>query len=242
MIDYVLAILLIVVMPARALYKSRRGARSDSDRVKRYVLSSAIIVGLLGLLCYAWVHAARAATLLGLDTPLSTRGMIGFAIAAVIIAALALAAFYKQRKNQGSRTETTKHRLESNESLPRNRRELCLFLPFALLAGCGWELLYRGFLIWFLVPHTGTIGAICIAALAYAAAHGYKNRTLFIASIVSAFAFTIAYVLTASLWWLMLIHTVIGVVGGFNGYRRASAVSARSSLAGAVGTNQNVAA
>ncbi|MBS0558117.1 MAG: CPBP family intramembrane metalloprotease [Proteobacteria bacterium] len=242
MIDYVLAILLIVVMPARALYKSRRGARPDADRVKRYLLSSAIIVGLLGLLCYAWVHAARAATLLGLDMPLSPRGIVGFVIAAVIIAALAFVTVFKKRKNQGSKSEAAKLRLEGNESLPRNRRELCLFLLFALLAGCGWELLYRGFLIWFLVPHTGTIGAICIAALAYAAAHGYKNRTQFIASIVSAFAFTIAFVLTASLWWLMLIHTLIGFVGGFAGYKRASAGVENPSLAGAVGESQEVAA
>ena len=242
MIDYVLAILLIVVMPARALYKSRRGARSDADRVKRYVLSSAIIAGLLGILSYAWVHAARTASLLGLDMPLSTRGIVGFAIAAVIVAALALAKVFVKRKNQASKSETTKHRLAGNEFFPRNRRELCLFLLFALLAGCGWELLYRGFLIWFLVPHTGTIVAICIAAFAYAAAHGYKGRTQFIASIVSAFAFTIAFVLTASLWWLMLIHTAVGVVGGFAGYRRASAGDGSSSLEGAVGTSQNVAA
>ena len=47
MIEYILAILLIGVMPARALYKSLRGKRDKANRPKTYIQSSAIIVGLL---------------------------------------------------------------------------------------------------------------------------------------------------------------------------------------------------
>ena len=65
------------------------------------------------------------------------------------------------------------------------------------------------------------MAAVCIAALTYGAAHGYKNRTQFVASVISAFVFTIAFVLTGSLWWLMLIHTAIGIAGGIGSYKRA---------------------
>ena len=60
MIEYVLATLLICLMPARALHKSMREKRNETSRFKTYIQSSAIIIGLLALLCYAWFHAARS--------------------------------------------------------------------------------------------------------------------------------------------------------------------------------------
>lgn len=223
MIDYVLVVLLVGAMPARALYKDLRGKGNPENRQEKYIRSSAIIFGLLALLWYAWTHAARSPALLGLDIPVSTRGMIGLTIAAVLFVVLAFVGTLTKRKHKDRKTEKTAGRFTKNNLIPRTRRELALFLVFALLAGCGWELLYRGFLMWFFVPHVGTAGAVCIAALAYGAAHGYKNRAQFLASMVSAFAFTIAFVLTWSLWWLMLIHTAAGLAGGLAGYKAVTA-------------------
>jgi membrane protease YdiL (CAAX protease family) len=232
MIDYILAIVLIGAVPARTLYKSLRSERSKVNRPKVYIKSGAVILGLLVLLCYAWLHAGRAPTPLGLDIPLSERGMVGLAIAVALLVTLAIVEIVRKRRRQGADDEKAKEKLEKNDLLPHTRRELTLFLSFALLAGCGWELLYRGFLIWFFVPHVGTIIAVCIAALAYGLAHGYKSRMQFLGSIVSAFAFTIAFVLTGSLWWLMLIHTAAGVAGGLASYKVASKSAGNISLNG----------
>lgn len=223
MIDYVLVVLLVGAMPARALYKDLHDKRIPENRQEKYIRSSAIIFGLLALLWYAWTHAARSPALIGLDIPVSTRGMIGLAIAAVLFVVLLIAGTLTKRKHKDRKSEKTAGRLPKNNLIPHTRRELGLFLVFALLAGCGWELLYRGFLMWFFVPHVGTAGAVCVAALAYGAAHGYKNRAQFLASMVSAFAFTIAFVLTGSLWWLMFIHTAVGFAGGFAGYKAVAA-------------------
>jgi len=70
----------------------------------------------------------------------------------------------------------------------------------------GWEVLYRGFLLQLLPPIIGLPFAIVASALAYGIAHGYKNPKELIASIISAFIFTIAYAWTHSIWWLILIH------------------------------------
>lgn len=222
MIDYVLVVLLIGVMPARALYKDLCGKSKEENRQKKYIGSSAIIVCLLILLCYAWLHGARSMALLGLDIPLTNRGTFGLAIAIALLVGLVVVATIAKRKHEGRNNDKGAERFSRNQMLPRTRHELSLFLVFALLAGCGWELLYRGFLIWFLVPYVGTIVAVCIAALAYGAAHGYKNRKQFLASTISAFAFTVAFVLTGSLWWLMLIHTAVGFAGGIAGYKAVS--------------------
>lgn len=232
MIDYVLLVLLVGVMPARALYKSLRGARPEGNRSKTYLSSGAIILGLLVVLCYAWLHANRAPALLGLETPVSERSIIGLGIAVVLFIVLAIVEVVAKHKRAGRNNAKARQRLESNELLPRNRHELILFLGFGLLAGCGWELLYRGFLIWFLVPRIGMVGAICLAALTYGVAHGYKTRGQFVGSIISAFAFTIAFVLSGSLWWLMLIHTMAALVGGISSYKLLSKESGDATAAG----------
>jgi membrane protease YdiL (CAAX protease family) len=74
----------------------------------------------------------------------------------------------------------------------------------------GWEILYRGFLLWFLSPYIGIAGAICLASFAYGLARGYQGRRQLVGSIASAFAFTVAFAITRSLWWLMLLHAARG--------------------------------
>jgi membrane protease YdiL (CAAX protease family) len=160
-------------------------------------------------------------------------GLVGLGIAVALFVALAIVEAVAKYKRAGRNDAKARQRLEGNELLPRNRQELILFLGFGLLAGCGWELLYRGFLIWFLVPRIGMVGATCVAALAYGAAHGYKTRGQFAGSMISAFAFTIAFVLSGSLWWLMLIHTMVALVGGINSYKLFSKGSGDVAVAGA---------
>jgi hypothetical protein len=49
--------------------------------------------------------------------------------------------------------------------------------------------------------------------------HGYQGVGKMAASIVSALLFTLAYVLTGSLWWLMLLHVLLPLYMGLSGYR-----------------------
>jgi membrane protease YdiL (CAAX protease family) len=108
--------------------------------------------------------------------------------------------------------------IESHDMVPRTRRDMVTFVALMLLLGAGWELLYRGYLMLVLAPLLGTTGAVIVAVVAYGAAHGYKTRGQFIASIVSAFLFTLGYVLTHSLWWLIVIHILLPLYGTASGY------------------------
>ena len=58
---------------------------------------------------------------------------------------------------------------------------------------------------------TGLPLAVALAAIAYGAGHGYKNAKQFAGSIAAAFAFTIGYALTGSLWWLIVLHAAAPV-------------------------------
>ena len=210
MIDTVLLVCLIVLLPGYQLWRSRtEAARPPRSRSATYVQALIKPALLVALLAIDWLVAGRPISLLGLDWPLSRGSSIGFAIAfAILIALAATARFQKPSSDRAMREEGAIMHPETTE-------EVWLFVLFAVTLGVAWELLYRGFLLWALEPHIGTVGAIIVAATAYGCAHGYKSAGRFTASIASAFVFTIAYALSRSLWWLMLLHAALPLMGAW---------------------------
>ena len=95
---------------------------------------------------------------------------------------------------------------------PRNDLE-------AQVAGIWEELLFRGFLIWFLAPYAGVVGAVAISTLAFGLGHAYQGwrgipRTGVIGLILAA-----AYVAGGSLWWVMAAHALLDLYGGLLAWR-----------------------
>lgn len=220
MIEFALAACLIFVLPARAIWKSlRKPIPLQSNRAARYARSSGLVVILLLVLGGDWWWSGRPWAGLGFDLPLSARGEAGLIIAVLLIVVLLAVAQVSERRLSAEKRAAQRAKLAGNELLPRSAGELRGFLLLALLVGAGWEVLYRGFLLWVLSPLVGMVAAVCVAALAYGLAHGYKSRGQLLGSIVSAFAFTIAFAVTHSLWWLMLLHTFFAMYGGFTSYR-----------------------
>ena len=206
-LDHILAIVLLLVIPIRALWRSRAGRIASGTKITRYITTIGMVVGMLAFLAADWRMTGRSASALGLDAPTSTPALIGLGIAAALLAALMLGSG-KQPAPAQSDVDAARREL-----LPETPGEMRLFPLVCLAAGCGWEILYRGFLLLYLQPVTGLWGAVILASSAYGAAHGFKGVQPFAASILSALAFTIGYVATASLWWLMLLHTSLMILG-----------------------------
>jgi len=208
LLDHLLAILLLLVVPIRALWRSRPGRIASGTKITRYTTTIAIVAGLLTLLATSWLMTGRSAHALGLNAPTSTPSLVGLGIAVIILIALALSRNKKSKPSQKEGIEAVRR-----EIFPETPSEMKLFLLLSLAVGGGWEILYRGFLLYYLPSTIGLWGAIIIAAFAYGVAHGFKTPKQFAGSIVSALAFTIAYAATSNLWWLMLIHIGIMLFG-----------------------------
>ena len=63
------------------------------------------------------------------------------------------------------------------------------------------------------------IHAVAIASAAYGAGHGIGDKRELAGSLAVALLFTTAYALTRSLWWLMLLHAGLPLVGALAGRR-----------------------
>lgn len=228
-----LAASLLVALPVRQLWKSRRRDEAPDAtfrRIAKYWRSMADIVLLLGALFICAWHGGWSAADLGLEFPLSAAGKWGLLFALMLLPGLQLAAVMTERRQDEAQRATLALKLEEHKFLPRTGKEFWIFTLLALCMGAGWELLYRGFLLHVLVPETGYGWAIALSALAYGLAHGYQNPKQLIGSLVSALLFAIGYAATHSLWWLMVIHVGLPLLGAHRSVKaakRSAAVAAQ---------------
>ena len=202
MFDSALTVCLLVLVPAYGLWRgwAVRGKPATS-KTRRYLQAILLATALSALLAIDWARAGRPSAALGLQWPPGVFGWVGLGIAAVFLVVMVVASRSTKAQTKGTRAD------EAAALLPETRTELWLFILFSLVIGAAWEVLFRGYLIWVLEPRLTTFGAVTAAAAAYGLAHGYKTPRQFFGSLLAALLFTIAYILTRSLWWLMLIHT-----------------------------------
>ncbi|MGV7206977.1 CPBP family intramembrane glutamic endopeptidase [Oxalobacteraceae bacterium A2-2] len=214
MTDALLALYLLLVLPGTQMWRSlrRKDAAPPADRHTplRKLLANLRLAGLpLAAMAIACRLNGYGTADLGLSAPASGAPLwclIGAAIAALVLLA---GTPLSERRMTPEKRAAYRARLRDMPGMPRGDADMLLFLPTVLLLGCGWELLYRAYLLLVLPPLTGMPAAIALSAIAYGAGHGYSNARQFILSIVSALLFALAYVASGSLWWLMLIHTAL---------------------------------
>lgn len=217
-LDLALLLYLCLIIPAMQLRSSLR-ARSRPPRpvLKRHLLSMAMLGIPLLALAADWWLTRRPASDLGLGFPVPWLGQIGFGLGAIFVVVLIVSSQLANRNPE--KLAAYRARLDDAGMLMRSSREFALFVVLAFLIGCGAEILFRGFLLWAFAPLIGVAGAVIVAALAYGIGHGFKTWQQALGSVAAAFAFTIAYAATHSLWWLMAIHTAAALHGGWSGYR-----------------------
>ncbi|SFG28019.1 CAAX protease self-immunity [Novosphingobium sp. CF614] len=202
----ILGLILLFLVPGEALWRTLR-KKPVRPRTTRYRLTIARALALLlGLVVVSHAEHVTAAAL-GIGTHLESGGYIGLVISLCLVGGLTLSTMLAKPKIQGG------DRRQAADIFPENFQELTLFLVMTPLIGFAWELLYRGYLLWWLTPLVGLPIAIFCSGLAYGLAHGWKNFRESFPSIVAAFLFAIGYALTSSLWWLIIIHIALPIIG-----------------------------
>lgn len=222
--DLILAAYLLFVLPGMQLWKTLRKKKepavlpdADARRAQLYKSLRFVLVPVFVMVALL-AATGRGPGTIGLDIPVSVPGMWGLAAAGGLLLAAWLGTLIWERSLNDEKTAKYHADLRALEHVPQSSNEMWAVVVQTFCMGVGWELLYRGFLMLVLVPLTGTAGAVMLSAVAYGAGHGYVNPKQFIGSIVSAFLFTIGYVATHSLWWLMLLHVLLPLFGICSAY------------------------
>jgi membrane protease YdiL (CAAX protease family) len=212
--DIIFTLYLLVYFPFDGL---RRSLSSKALQPQLSVLRSYWRQGRFVLLLLAafmlvnWLgnHSANE---LGLALPPTAAGTWGLAIVVVLLATLHV--WGKRAESKMTSEERAKQEDKLRElpfSMPRTRFEIVAYLITMIGMTTAWEVFFRGYLLLVLTPLTGLPMAVFLAAVSYGAGHGFENVKQFLGSIVAAFAFTIGYALTGSLWWLIVLHAAAPV-------------------------------
>ena len=212
--DLAVFALAVGILPLVSIFRGRRiGQDPAGPLIPSYWLTiargAAVTVLVLGL----WRLTGRPLDALGLATPAGA-GLYCFAIVGILAFVMAGQIVFFDRIVKPGRLAKLRSQLPEMKILPRNGRELAVFLLVAVTAGIWEELLYRGFLIWFLAPYATLWGAVALSTAVFALGHVYQGWRGLPRSGFLGLLFALGYVASGSLWWLIALHALIDVYGG----------------------------
>ena len=222
-LDHAIFAFLAAFLPIWAItFGFRRLKRATVDELPRVRLSvyrRAMVMEwtLSALVLALWAWRGRGWETLGI-VPRLTPGLIGVA------AGLAIVVIYLFRQRSKaladdeslSRIRDQLRRLEL--MLPHTAEELRIFYRLSVTAGVCEELLYRGFLLWYLGHWFGPLPAVGVGAVLFGIGHSYQGtRGILLTAAVGAFMGAI-YLVTGSIVAPMVIHALMDIHSGHLAY------------------------
>ena len=218
--DHVVAAVICILAPVLALTSRRISTEEltleSGDKIHLYHSNSLLLVVFSLVVLTTWRIPGRPITGIGLDWP-SWHPLILLLLLGVFVL-YSLDIFF-QYGNQRRRERTMASRQKSFAFVPTDWRELSHFLVLALAAGIGEEIIFRGYLIHYLVYWTGgEFNGVVLASVAsstlFAFLHGYQGVIPMLKIFVLSLLFSAIFVLSRSLLIVILVHVLIDVISG----------------------------
>jgi len=236
--DHALFVALALLFPLRAAWFGyRRLVRAPEPEVPRVRMSlyrQAIVLqwSLSAVTLVVWAWRGRSWAALGL-MPRATPAALALAVLAV--AGIVLVAF--QRRRTLSSTAALGHVRDQlghvERMLPRRPAELRRFYALAVTAGVCEELLYRGYLFWYLEQWIGLAPAVAVATAIFGFGHLYQGRRGVLTTALVGLVLGVLYLVSGSLYLGMLLHALADAHSGHLAYVAFGAASASEAGASA---------
>ncbi len=184
--------------------------------VFRFYRRNMIELWLLAVAIFVWwLWLGRAVATVGLGVP---DGWV-FWIGMTVVLAIAIALGHQisvVRASADARAQVRKQfRGVPALMVPRGDRERRLWVGLSLTAGFCEEVIYRGFLIWYLMTWLPEAAAVLVSAVVFGCAHFYLGwGTGVLRATVMGLVLGAAYLFTGTLWLPIFLHAVVDVTSG----------------------------
>lgn len=166
-----------------------------------------LIILMLMALIPLW-HGGEPPEVFGLGFSRQPLSMIGL----VMIALLWLILLLRFKLTDSMAQKVMKANSELQFLMPTRKQEFKLSIVVSFAAGICEEIIYRGFLLWWLMSFMEVIPAFLLTNIPFALAHlsttGKKNT---IVVFILALGFSGIFLWTQSLWLPILLHTLLDI-------------------------------
>lgn len=210
-VDHVLVAVLVALVPLWGSRAYRRfvaavEAGVPGARRREYRATIALEWGLVLVVLAVWLLHGRDLTA-GPTDP--RRALLGLTVTLVALAALGRQWRAVRRLTPEGRDDLRQQAQPVRHLLPRTADERAWFRGLALTAGICEEVLYRGYLLWYLAPVLGDWPAVFAGALAFGLGHAYQGAAgVLKTTVVGALAGSL-YVWSGTLLWSIVLHAAI---------------------------------
>jgi CAAX protease family protein len=218
--DHVFAVVLAVLFPIRAAFFGYRrltvAEPHDVPRLKLWLYRQGITIqwALTAFALALWTWQRRPWNELGV-VPRLTWGLLGVAVGFSVVVGVVLVQRRKAIDDDEALGRLRQRMSNIERMLPSSDEEMRWFNRLALTAGICEELLYRGYLIWYLSTWMAVIPAALVASVVFGFGHAYQGpRGIALTAAVGVFMSAI-YLLTGSLVACMVIHALMDLHAGY---------------------------
>ena len=219
LIDHLFVLLFAGVFPVIGFVSFRRLQRRVTagetvSRVHMYMNTAASQWALFFLAIVGWLFAARPWAELGFSLTADLSFYVGVALTLLGIAFLVLQIVQVRRSDPAELRRMRDSFADLLLMMPRNGNELTRFYALSLTAGIVEEVLWRGFLFWYLGHFMPLWAAAMISAIGFGVAHAYQGMRQVPSVVLVGAVFSGLYLLTGSLWLSIVLHAAVDVLQG----------------------------
>jgi len=210
-LDHLLALTLAVFFPIRAAtFGYRRLALAPEPRVfevRGSLYRQALLIqwGLVALVAAIWIARGRTADSLGLVISRSPQ-FLGMTAVTVIAIVLLMVQNRRGQNDPEVLGAVMKKLVHVERMLPRTPAELGMFKALSLTAGFCEELLYRGFLMWYVTHWLPLVPGLLVVALLFGFGHSYQGVRGVVTTALVGVLLGLVYLVAGSLLPAMLLH------------------------------------
>jgi membrane protease YdiL (CAAX protease family) len=218
-VDHVMILMLFVAQPVWGriswnwlVAKTSMGKPVAKARLYRSTLLLEWIA--LAVLVAVWFVFERPFADLGFVAP----GGTGFAVGVVIfIAATAYLGYAWHAARGADGEEIAKMRASLGDLalyIPDTRVSYRGFVGVSITAGICEEVIYRGFVFWYLGQLMPMWAVLAVSSVAFGLGHSYQGLAGMLRTGATGLAFGLYYLLTGSIWLPILAHIVLDILQG----------------------------
>lgn len=220
-VDHIFILLLFVVQPIYGAYSFRRyiarvEAGEPANRPRAYIQTSVLEWAFLAALAVAWFTFGRPIADLGIVAP----GGVGFWGGAAVLALFSgyLLYAWHRAKHLSDDEKAKQIQLLGDlvHVLPQNRRDLRHFIAVSMTAGVVEEIVYRGFVLWYLALFMPLWAAVIVSSVAFGFGHSYQGAMGGLRCGLIGLAFAVFYIVTGSIWLPIIGHATLDILQGLS--------------------------